>query len=661
MATAILFGASAPPAWAEGSAQIGLNQPLYEYGVSGGLLSDQNQALYVDVISAGEVINISACGNFSGDPLRIQIFQTTPNIGDSTLKPATSTQVVNQSLSAENVSCTSSLASPLTNPLRYTAPSAGTYEIRITNEWPDDVILRRVDVTVTPNTSTNPDPTTRQGRLYSYGWRYNTGGYSEALSADTDYYIKVPGGRFGENFVWLLDLNNFAGFVYEIIANNIGVNAPNSGLSVPFVGNSIEPLYPIYLSYPSVVGARPTLPPNANGFKFTDNVGIDNTISPGASTGVQDSGFFTFTTDIDGTYSIVVDINNDGLFAPGDVTLLGTAINGSNSVAWDGKDNNGNVLPVGNYNAQLQIRIGEFHFVAGDAETSGGSQPGLTVFEALSQSITQDTLVYWDDFTLLGGTSTLPNGALSSTSAAKHTWGDFSQFSFGNENYLDTYVYGDLTITSTQAIIADNDIPVANNPDVLLVKRVTAINGQTSNPNDSHDLTQIVNDGVSGSADDASNWPNNYLMGELDAGLVKPGDEIEYTVYFLNAGSGDAMDVRICDWIQPNQRFVTGLYGGNDIELQLGEGAGSTTYTLTSASDATTVDRAELTTVGTLPVGPTCNLPSGATDPNAEVLVLDLTGASSDPTGLTTLPGTTGQGAPDSAFGFFRFTTRVDP
>ena len=105
------------------------------------------------------------------------------------------------------------------------------------------------------------------------------------------------------------------------------------------------------------------------------------------------------------------------------------------------------------------------------------------------------------------------------------------------------------------------------------VKRITAINGLTTNPNDTTPLNQFVDDTASSVAsnDNHANWPSNYLLGELDAGLVQPGDEIEYTVYFLNAGGGAAADVRICDWIQPNQTFVTGQYGGNDIALQLGE------------------------------------------------------------------------------------------
>ncbi|MGD1948323.1 MAG: hypothetical protein ACFB14_01605, partial [Leptolyngbyaceae cyanobacterium] len=143
-----------------------------------------------------------------------------------------------------------------------------------------------------------------------------------------------------------------------------------------------------------------------------------------------------------------------------------------------------------------------------------------------------------------------------------------------------------------------------------------------------------------------------YLLGEVNAGFVQPGDEIEYTVYFLNAGESAAADVRICDWIQPNQSFVNGMYGNNDVELTVG----GATYQLTAASDVA-VDRAELTTVGSVPAS--CNLPTGASVDDS-VLVLDITGTTGIPTGLVTLPGTTGQGPPTNAYGFFRFTTQVN-
>ncbi|NEZ63965.1 DUF11 domain-containing protein [Leptolyngbyaceae cyanobacterium CCMR0082] len=233
-------------------------------------------------------------------------------------------------------------------------------------------------------------------------------------------------------------------------------------------------------------------------------------------------------------------------------------------------------------------------------------------------------------------------------------------------------------IQKVMLIVGDDDSTAGNNnadsehlsfiganvfrpPEVLVVKRITAINGnRTVNLNDNTPLNTEVNDNIANSADDNRNWPTDYLIGEINAGLVKPGDEIEYTIYFINTGGREAMDVRLCDWIQPNQNFVTGLYGasapnlydGKDIALDIG----GSTYQLTATNDVT--DRAELTTVGSLSTNPTCNL-SDDTALNDNVLVLDVTGTIGEPTGLTTLPGISGQDLPSNAFGFFRFTTQV--
>ncbi|MEL6814020.1 MAG: hypothetical protein AAFP03_04305 [Cyanobacteria bacterium J06598_3] len=138
-----------------------------------------------------------------------------------------------------------------------------------------------------------------------------------------------------------------------------------------------------------------------------------------------------------------------------------------------------------------------------------------------------------------------------------------------------------------------------------------------------------------------------------------PGDQIEYTVYYLNARADEAEQVRICDWIQANQSVVSGLYNGNDVELQVGDGTGSTTYELTLAND--TNDRAQLATVDALPAGPTCNLPAGSAGTTDDVIVIDLTGTTGDPAAVTTtLPGSIAPGTPDEAFGFIRFTTQVN-
>lgn len=212
----------------------------------------------------------------------------------------------------------------------------------------------------------------------------------------------------------------------------------------------------------------------------------------------------------------------------------------------------------------------------------------------------------------------------------------------------------DLTNNLDSAVTTIPTQPAAAN--VLIVKRITAINGQSSNPNDGTNLNQFVDDSVApyGSYDNHPNWPSNYLIGELNAGAIKPGDELEYTVYFLSSGSLDAEDVRLCDRLTPDQAFLENAYGpGVAAQLQLGTAA---VIGLTGVSDGS--DRAQIIAPSS-PVAATCNL-QGPNDDGT--LLIDVTGATGtgDPD-LTVLPASTGTGTPNDAYGLFRFKTRVTP
>lgn len=198
-------------------------------------------------------------------------------------------------------------------------------------------------------------------------------------------------------------------------------------------------------------------------------------------------------------------------------------------------------------------------------------------------------------------------------------------------------------------------LPPAN---VLLVKRITAINGnRTKNPNDNTALNTFVDDTTSiyQTEDNNAGWPSGYLLGAIDAGKVKPGDDVEYTVYFLNSGGVKADSVKICDLIAGQQDFKPNAYGtSQDIELKIGKITNASTF-LTQANDVG--DRAQVIDPnGTVPAS--CNLKAANTI--SKTIVLDVTGTTGVPT-LTTLKNTIGTGDPDDSFGFFRFTTTVKP
>ncbi len=425
---AVAFGA-APLARADGSVQVGTNQPL-DGGISG------NLTFYVDILAAGEVINISLSG------------------GGYKLYEPSGAERVGSGPGGQLTNCSTQLAAPITTASKFITDQVGQWKIVL-----NPTSYTCFDISVTPDAGVDPDPRVASGRVFSYDWGFGTGSFAESAATDGDYYILVPGGRDNTNYVWLLDLNKFSGNVYNIAANDLGLNPPYSGYSAESASSTYTPLFPIYLGYPAVADPPPTVPPAVSSLRFIDSDGQDNGITPGSSPGVQDSGTFEFTTDVTGTYGIVIDTNEDGQYAAGDRLLLGRTVNGFNQVSWDGEGPGGASLALGTYNAQLSVRIGEYHFIAEDAETSGGTYPGLTVHQAITGSPvpTTTTRVYWDDLTYLAGTTTLPDGAMSDTPAGRHTWGDFTSTGFGNERNIDTYVYGLVTLGTTQVVIAGND------------------------------------------------------------------------------------------------------------------------------------------------------------------------------------------------------------
>jgi uncharacterized repeat protein (TIGR01451 family) len=209
-------------------------------------------------------------------------------------------------------------------------------------------------------------------------------------------------------------------------------------------------------------------------------------------------------------------------------------------------------------------------------------------------------------------------------------------------------------------------------PNVLLVKRITAVNGdRIKNPNDNTPLLAFVDDALTN--DNNANWPNpksgippisNFLQGVINAGKVKPGDTIEYTIYFLNADVGNANGVKICDRLTGSQSLLTNAYGTNkDIQIHKGDGAFTTwlsaiTSDLTSATDVG--DRAQLMATSSAPSS--CHLDmttGGATDTGT--LVTDITGTgNANQPNWSPLSGSTGPGTANS-YGFIRFTTKVNP
>ena len=194
------------------------------------------------------------------------------------------------------------------------------------------------------------------------------------------------------------------------------------------------------------------------------------------------------------------------------------------------------------------------------------------------------------------------------------------------------------------AAITSKDFGIRQKAKLVLLKRITKINGQTTNPNDGTVLnsptTDTLNVGV-------NNWPTNYLFGTTSAGKIKPGDAIEYTIYFLNNQGADANTVKLCDPIRGAQVYVA-----NSLQLQLGSG------TITAQTDAPDLtDRGHSYLTGNAPAN--CNA-AATTSIGADNggVAIGIPGVDAT---LPPIPGAIGLGNPPESYGLFRFVTQVKP
>ncbi len=209
----------------------------------------------------------------------------------------------------------------------------------------------------------------------------------------------------------------------------------------------------------------------------------------------------------------------------------------------------------------------------------------------------------------------------------------------------------------------------ASNPNILLVKRITAVNSSKTNgsvalntydPDPTYPYDKnVIQPGLNPPSTNL--WPNTtgassstFLIGARNGGTTRPGDEVEYTIYFLSAGSSVAKNTQICDRIPAYQTFVPDAFNtltaapNTTPASPLGDrgiavSQGGVTYGYTNIGDG---DAARY-----YPPGST--LPSACTQPvqtedNGTIVV-----------NLGDVPNATVPGTPANSYGFLRFHAKV--
>lgn len=290
------------------------------------------------------------------------------------------------------------------------------------------------DVTVRSG-NVNDTTSDQTGRLFTYYLTLFTGvtgaqgkpigngtGSGVIYAVTTDGYIY----RTGLNGI---DPNGFVAYGNQIGFQNGNVNTPlnydlvanDDLLTAPLGGVTIAPPeFPLFFDNPlsspnfgEVFGqlgipspVEPFITPGSFGFTGTVG-GITSTVSSGG----------TFAYEANVTHVAQIVISRDGQnFDPTNpqnrVLLQRQQSSGQFTITWDGLDNSGNPFPVGNYQSQLLIRTGEYHFPLLDVE---GSPNGSPFYELLNPpggncfrgTGNRCTIAFYDDRGYRGPTATV--------------------------------------------------------------------------------------------------------------------------------------------------------------------------------------------------------------------------------------------------------------
>jgi uncharacterized repeat protein (TIGR01451 family) len=201
---------------------------------------------------------------------------------------------------------------------------------------------------------------------------------------------------------------------------------------------------------------------------------------------------------------------------------------------------------------------------------------------------------------------------------------------------------------------------MTSNANLLLVKRITAVTDGVSGTKTSFDRppTNLAecDDGKNPHDYDNPGWPSGYLAGKCTLTQVKPGDEVEYTIYFLNGGGENAKDVHICDRLSSNLIFQpnfdpTTIDRGITFDLE-GTTINPPEY-LTNIQDSDSGYFIEPNTPLTNSLISTCNL-SGLNNSSGVVVV-------NAATGTKVIIGSVGNGTTPVAnsYGYIKFKAKI--
>jgi GEVED domain len=477
------------------------------------------------------------------------------------------------------------------------------------------------------------------------------------------------------------------------------VRSPNNGLGGTCLADTANSNKVTTVAGSSSISLLNGLKVPAGGCTVTVNVTASNT---GTFTNTIAAGALKTTAgnNLGGTTGILTVVPGDY----GDAPITGTAPNGTGNNAY-GQAIHGVIAGI-----QLGATIDSETISITNATASGdgADDDGLSSFPALTAGATSysipaanitatgtGTLHAWIDFNKNG---TFDVGEYASVAVTNNTlagnlnWTGITTGAAGN-TFARFRFTSDATVTAStpSGIAADGEVEdyqvaiaatVVSNPNLLLVKRITAINGNTTNgtvslnsydPDPTYPYDKnVIQPGITPPTTDK--WPNTignplsstFLLGARDGGVTKLGDEVEYTIYFLSAGTSTAQAVQLCDRIPNHQAFVPNSYNfltpGSGVAPAVNADRGialSYQGSLKSYTNLADGDIAQYYPPGQVPLPDVCKTvanPNVNSNPTGAVVVNLGLGA----TGTTggEMPSANDPGSTNTSYGFVRFKVK---
>ncbi|MFV0417324.1 MAG: Ig-like domain-containing protein [Dysgonomonas sp.] len=272
-----------------------------------------------------------------------------------------------------------------------TSPGTNGFEI---SEW---------DVTVGSGTTKNP------GRVYCKYWSIYNGlpGTSGQTSSSS----------FHDNFGFYVPVDNtYSAQTDDYYIKYVNFGKSNAGYVV-FFANDSGPLNNLVNGVPDIQGNRKSIKGTSNRYQYPlfvadpDESIWKTSLGPKASTDVRfgrkadatgGEAYFIVYVDTPGILDILVDIDGSGSYSAGDVRIFRNfSTAGTYDVYWDGKDENGNVVPAGT-NIKLYTSANFFpvHFPVYDMEQS----LGITMRNVRPIDLNKATVkLYWDHSNIYTG------------------------------------------------------------------------------------------------------------------------------------------------------------------------------------------------------------------------------------------------------------------